>query len=113
MEDVGLQSLAEEFAQNQSDGNKLAQTHTNIDSDSSAASASTSTQEDMGLQWAFLTHSTVIVGYGKDKDSGEKYWIVRNSYGPSWGDNGNFKARRGQNDFGAEAESIGVTPIIY
>ena len=69
------------------------------------------TQEDLGLQWAFLTHSTLIVGYGEE--AGEKFWIVRNSYGPDWGENGNFKVRRGQNDFGAEAESIGATPILY
>ena len=67
----------------------------------------------MGLQWTFLTHSTYIVGYGEDRDSGEKYWHVRNSYGPNWGENGNFKVRRGMNDFGAEAESIGVIPMIY
>ena len=69
------------------------------------------TQEDRGLQWAFLTHSTLVVGYGEEE--GEKFWIVRNSYGPSWGESGNFRVRRGQNDFGAEGESIGVTPALY
>lgn len=69
------------------------------------------TQEDLGLQWAFLTHSTMIVGYGEE--DGEKFWLVRNSYGPGWGDNGNFKVRRGQNDFGCEAESSAATPILY
>lgn len=53
----------------------------------------------------------MIVGYGEE--NGEKFWLVRNSYGPGWGENGNFKVRRGQNDFGAEAESVAATPILY
>ena len=31
-------------------------------------------------------------------------WIVRNSYGDSWGMNGDFYVKRGNDDFGIESE---------
>ena len=54
-----------------------------------------------------LNHSVVIVGYGVDKKTGTKYWIVRNSYGKRWGMSGDFLVRRGENDFGIESETAG------
>jgi len=41
-----------------------------------------------------------------------KYWLVRNSYGVWWGDSGNFKIRRGHDDFGAEGEASAFDPIL-
>jgi cathepsin B len=46
-------------------------------------------------------HAIEIVGYGED--SGVKYWIVKNSWNPSWGDNGYFKILRGQDECGIES----------
>lgn len=63
--------------------------------------------EDYGIAWMNLNHSVVIVGWGIDKKTQTKYWIVRNSYGKRWGMNGDFLVRRGENDFGIESETTG------
>jgi len=41
-----------------------------------------------------------------------KYWVVRNSYGPKWGEGGNFRLRRGENDFGCEGNNVSLTPQL-
>ena len=51
-----------------------------------------------------LDHSIYIVGWGFDKEKDMPYWIIRNSYGDSWGQNGDFLVRRGQDDYGVESE---------
>jgi hypothetical protein len=38
-------------------------------------------------------HAMVAVGYGREKN--KDYWLIRNSWGPKWGEKGYIKLRRG------------------
>uniref|UniRef100_A0A914DIA8 ShKT domain-containing protein n=1 Tax=Acrobeloides nanus TaxID=290746 RepID=A0A914DIA8_9BILA len=42
-------------------------------------------------------HAVTVVGYGVDSTSGYPYWLIKNSWGTSWGNAGYFKLYRGAN----------------
>ncbi len=45
-----------------------------------------------------VDHAVLLVGYGVDENTGEKYYKVRNSWGPNYGENGFIRIRRNDDD---------------
>ena len=47
-----------------------------------------------------INHAVLLVGYGTDSSSQKDYWIIKNSWGRSWGESGYFRIRRGNGTCG-------------
>jgi len=55
--------------------------------------------------WEQTNHAVIGVGWGVDPTSKTKYWVLKNTWGPSWGESGYFRIRRGTDECGTESMS--------
>lgn len=53
-----------------------------------------------------LNHAVTIIGYGVS-DEGKKYWLIKNSWGETWGEKGYMKVLRESSATGGQC-SIAV-----
>jgi len=52
-------------------------------------------------EWEQVDHAVMLIGYGEE--DGKKYWILQNSWGRDWGEDGYFRMARGVDESGVES----------
>ncbi|MBN1552543.1 hypothetical protein JW979_13795 [bacterium] len=57
-----------------------------------------------------VNHGVLIVGYDDSDCSGSGAWIVKNSWGTNWGENGFFRIKYGDSNIGYGATRVFYTP---
>ena len=56
-------------------------------------------------------HTVKIIGWGVDEQN-VKYWIIANSWGKNWGEQGFFRMLRGEDECGIEDEVVTGIPKL-
>merc|ERR1719310_1616558 len=56
---------------------------------------------DYDQEWTRVDHAVVAVGFGEE--DGQKYWLIQNSWGEDWGEEGFFRMAMGIDESGIES----------
>lgn len=56
-----------------------------------------------------VNHGLLIIGYGTEE--GRDYWLIKNSWGPNWGEGGYFKMIRNRGNQ-CNIATYGMYPIL-
>jgi len=58
-----------------------------------------------------INHAITLVGWGEQ--NGQRYWILRNSWGPGWGEDGYMNIRWGTSNVGYAANAVTYTATPF
>mmetsp|Transcript_112768 Transcript_112768/g.318788 ORF Transcript_112768/g.318788 Transcript_112768/m.318788 type:complete len:586 (-) Transcript_112768:159-1916(-) len=68
-------------------------------------------------EWEQVDHAVLAVGYGVER--GQPYWVLQNSWGNDWGEDGYFRMARGSDESGCESiavaanvEEVSENPVL-
>lgn len=56
------------------------------------------------VPWVKVDHAVLLIGWGEEKET--PYWVVQNSWGNGWGENGCIRMKRGENESGVEFQAV-------
>ncbi len=62
--------------------------------------------------WPRINHEVSLVGWGKDAATGVSYWVLRNSWGTYWGEQGFMRIKMGSDNLAIETDCNWGTPIL-
>eukprot|EP00753_Platysulcus_tardus_P008893 PLAT1687.1.p1 GENE.PLAT1687.1~~PLAT1687.1.p1 ORF type:complete len:548 (-),score=240.10 PLAT1687.1:74-1660(-) len=61
---------------------------------------------DGNSRWEKTNHAVLAMGWGVL--DGKKYWLIKNSWGPDWGQDGYFRLLRGEDNIASESMAVGI-----
>ncbi len=65
-----------------------------IDTEASFYSYASGVYYEVNCRKEWPNHAVLLVGYGTDEETGEDYWLVKNSWGDKWGEGGYIRMAR-------------------
>jgi cathepsin C len=72
-------------------------------------------KDEKGIRpWEYTNHAVVVIGWGVEyvNDDPVKFWILKNSWGNTWGEKGYFKLQKGSDMASIEAQGVFITPDL-